>query len=113
MPDSGKNAYLTPPAGERDLNDASNFSRFGTIHNAPEKRQNHPDSTEKSKRRDFFDPENIKVPAFSLDFVDGDDSNKGSMTDIRNEFSNFSSKIMSCKIGDSLFPSQTGVQIRM
>lgn len=78
------------------MTDQSNFSRFQTIHNAPVKRPVHPDSTEKSKRRDFFDPENVKVPAFKLDFVDGEDSNKASMTDIRNEFSNFSTKIMSC-----------------
>lgn len=64
------------------MTDQSNFARFQTIHNAPAKRPNNADSTEKRKRRDFFDPENVKVPEFKLDFVDGEDSNKAQKTDI-------------------------------
>ena len=108
-----ENNYLTPEQRGRDLTDATNFSRFQDIHNAPVKRPLGPDSTEKSKRRDFFDPENVKVSAFSLEFVDSDEEDqKAAMKEIRKDYSGFTAKIMNVNIGSSLIPTSS-VSMRM
>ena len=105
-------SYLTPESRGRDLQDATNFSRFQEIHNAPEKRPICPDSTEKCKRRDFFNPENVKVPAFRLDFVESDEEDRSvAMKEIRKDFAGFTSKIMNVEIGQSL--SSNGMQMRI
>ena len=100
--------YLTPEGrGGRDLCDASNFSRFQEIHNAPEKRALGPDSTEgRRKKHDYFDHENIKVPAFKLDFVDSEDEEyPAPVKEIRQDFAAFTSKIMDIQIGGGLLPA--------
>ena len=97
VPAGTENTYLTPESrGGRDLTDATNFSRFQEIHNAPEKRPMCPDSTEKHrKRRDNFNPENVKVPPFKLEFVDSDEEeHSAAMKEIRKDYAGFTSKIM-------------------
>ena len=107
--------YLTPEGrGGRDLCDASNFSRFQEIHNAPEKRALGPDSTEgRKKKHDYFDYENIKVPAFKLDFVDSEEEDyPAPVKEIRKDFAAFTNKIMNVQIGGGLLPP-SGSTMRM
>ena len=109
--------YLTPEARGRDLCDATNFSRFGEIHNAPEKRALGPDSTEpRKKKHDYFDYSTVKVPAFSLDFVDSEEEDHPTYPEpvkqIRNDFAAFTNNIMNVQIGNSLLPA-SGSTMRM
>ena len=114
MPVQQENTYLTPESRGRDLTDATNFSRFQEIHNAPEKRPTCPDSSVKHrKRRDNFNPENVKVPPFKLEFVDSDDDHSAAMKDIRKDYASFTSKIMNVEIGDNMLPSSSGMQMRI
>jgi len=72
-----------------------------------------PDSTEKTKRRDFFNPENVKVPPFKLDFVDSEEEDhSAAMKEIRKDFSGFTAKIMNVSISDNLFPA-SGTTMRV
>ena len=115
VPAQTENTYLTPESRGRDLTDATNFSRFQEIHNAPEKRPTCPDSSVKHrKRRDDFNPENVKVPPFKLEFVDSEeDDHTAAMKEIRKDYAGFTHNIMNVEIGNNLLPFSSGMQMRI
>lgn len=72
-----------------------------------------PDSTEKSKRRELFNPENIKIQPFKLEFVDSEEEDHtAAMKEIRKDFAGFTSKIMNVTISDNMYPA-SGTTMRV